>query len=100
MKKSSITPNLPTESVLQSKYSKSNASILQMQPFSDEELKMITIPVLVLIGDHDVINSEKSLLRANEFLSNDKTEIIKNAGHFLSMDQSKDVNEIIVDFLK
>ena len=27
MKKSSITPNLPTESVLQSKYSKSNAAV-------------------------------------------------------------------------
>lgn len=85
---------------LANKYSKSNASFLQMQPFSDDELKMITIPVLVLIGDYDVINSEKSLLRANEFLSNDKTETIKNAGHFLSMDQSNEVNEIIVDFLK
>ena len=82
------------------KYSKSNASFLQMQPFSDDELKKITIPVLILIGDHDVINSEKSLLRANEFLSNIKTETIENAGHFLSMDQSKKANEIIVDFLK
>ena len=84
---------------LANKYSKSNASFLQMQTFSDDELKKITIPVLVLIGDHDVINSEKSLLRSNEFISNDKTETIKNAGHFLSMDQSKEVNKIIVDFL-
>jgi pimeloyl-ACP methyl ester carboxylesterase len=85
---------------LANKYSKSNASFLQMQAFSDDDLKKITIPVLVLIGDHDVINSDKSLLRANELLSNDKTETIKNAGHFLSMDQSKEVNQIIVDFLK
>jgi pimeloyl-ACP methyl ester carboxylesterase len=85
---------------LANKYSKSNTGFLQMQPFSDDDLKKITIPVLVLIGDHDVINSEKSLLRANEFLSNDKTETIKDAGHFLSMDQSKKVNEIIVTFLK
>jgi pimeloyl-ACP methyl ester carboxylesterase len=82
------------------KYAKSNTSFLKMQPFSDDDLKKITIPVLVLIGDHDVINSEKSLLRANEFLSNNKTETIKNAGHFLSMDQSKEVNQIIIDFLK
>jgi pimeloyl-ACP methyl ester carboxylesterase len=85
---------------LANKYSKSNASLLQMRPFSDDELKTITIPVLVLIGDNDVINSEKSLLRANEFLKNSKTETIKNSGHFLSMDQSKEVNRIVIDFLK
>jgi pimeloyl-ACP methyl ester carboxylesterase len=84
---------------LANKYSKSNASFLQMQPFSDDDLKGITIPVLVLIGDHDIINSEKSLLRADEYLSNSKTQTIKNAGHFLSMDQSKEVNNIIVEFL-
>jgi pimeloyl-ACP methyl ester carboxylesterase len=95
-----IDPIYKNQFYLANKYSKSNASLLQMQPFSDDELKMIKIPVLVLIGDHDVINSEKSLLRANEFLSNDKTETIKNAGHFLSIDQSKEVNENIVDFLK
>jgi pimeloyl-ACP methyl ester carboxylesterase len=95
-----IDPIYKKQFYLANKYSKSNTSFLQMQPFSDEDLKKITIPVLVLIGDHDVINSEKSLLRANELLSNDKTETIKNAGHFLSMDQSKEVNEIIVDFLK
>jgi pimeloyl-ACP methyl ester carboxylesterase len=95
-----IDPIYKNQFYLANKYSKSNASFLQMQAFSDDDLKKITIPVLVLIGDHDVINSEKSLLRANEFLSNDKTETIKNAGHFLSMDQSKEVNEIIVAFLK
>lgn len=95
-----INPVYKKQFYLANKYSKSNASILQMQPFSDDELKKIIIPVLVLIGDNDVINSEKSLLRADEFLDNSKTETIKNAGHFLSMDQSKEVNEIILDFLK
>ncbi|WP_264565072.1 alpha/beta fold hydrolase [Flavobacterium sp. N3904] len=85
---------------LANKYSKSNASFLQMRPFSDDELKGITIPVLVLIGGHDVINSEKSLLRANEYISNCKTATIKNSGHFVSMDQSKEVDKMIVDFLK
>jgi pimeloyl-ACP methyl ester carboxylesterase len=85
---------------LANKYAKSNTSFLQMQPFSDEDLKKITIPVLVLIGDHDVINSDESIIRAKKLLSNSKTETIENAGHFLSIDQSEKVNKLIVDFLK
>jgi pimeloyl-ACP methyl ester carboxylesterase len=95
-----INPVYKNQFYLANKYSKSNADLLKMQPFSNAELKGINIPVLVLIGDNDVINSEDSLLRADKFLSNCKTEAIKNAGHFLSMDQSKEVNEIILEFLK
>jgi len=95
-----INPIYKNQFYLANKYSKSNMSLLQMLPFSDEDLKKIKNPVLVLIGDHDVINSEKSLLQANQFLSNCKTKTIKNAGHFLSIDQSSLVNQIIVDFLK
>ena len=82
------------------KYAKSSSSFLQMQPFSEDDLKKITIPVLVVIGDHDIINSENSLIRARKFLLNSKTETIKNAGHFLSIDQSQTVNKMLVDFIK
>ena len=71
-----------------------------MHTFSDDELKSITNPVLVLIGDHDVINSEESLERANKYLIKAKTQIIKDAGHFLSIDQSKIVNDAMIDFLE
>jgi pimeloyl-ACP methyl ester carboxylesterase len=70
-----------------------------MKPFSEEDLKKIKIPVMVLIGDHDVINSEKSLLRAKEYISHAKTETIKNAGHFLSVDQAEEVDKKIIAFL-
>ena len=82
------------------KYAKSNSSFLQMQPFSDEDLKNITIPVLVIIGDHDIINTEKSLLQAKKLLPNCKTETLKNAGHFLSIDHSQITNKLLLDFLK
>jgi len=95
-----ISPEYKSQFYLANKYAKSNTSMLQMQPFSDEDLKSITNPVLVLIGDRDVINSEKSLERAQEFLLKSKTKIIKDAGHFLSIDQSKEVNETIISFLK
>ncbi|WP_241910390.1 alpha/beta fold hydrolase [Pseudotamlana carrageenivorans] len=85
---------------LANKYAKSNTSLLQMQPFSDDELKSISTPVLVLIGDKDVINSEESIEKAKTNLKNSTTKIIKEAGHFLSIDQSETVNKTIASFLK
>ncbi|WJS96881.1 alpha/beta hydrolase [Flavobacterium johnsoniae] len=84
---------------LANKYAKSNSSMLKMMPFSDKELESIQNPVLVLIGDTDVINSEESLERAKKYLSNSKTKTIKDAGHFLTIDQPKTVNDAVINFL-
>ncbi|OBQ54691.1 alpha/beta hydrolase [Tamlana sp. s12] len=84
---------------LANKYAKSNTSLLQMQPFSEDELKSISNPVLVLIGDQDVINSEEALEKAKDNLENSTTRVIKDAGHFLSIDQSEIVNKTITEFL-
>lgn len=84
---------------LANKFAKSNTSMLQMTPFSKDDLKNLNIPVLVLIGDHDVINSKDSLKKAKEFLPKSQAEEVENAGHFLTIDQSKVVNKKIIDFL-
>ena len=84
---------------LANKYAKSNSSMLKMMPFSDKELESIQNPVLVLIGDKDVINSEESLERAKKHLSKNETRIIKDAGHFLTIDQPKIVNDAVINFL-
>jgi len=76
-----------------------NKIILQMRPYSDGELKSLTMPVLLLIGDHDIINNEKSIERAQKVLPHAYTGIVKNAGHFLSIDQSEKVNTKMLDFL-
>jgi pimeloyl-ACP methyl ester carboxylesterase len=78
---------------------KKSLFMLQMIPFSENELKTLTMPVLVLIGDHDIINKEKSIEQAKELLPYCETGIIKNAGHFLSIDQSETVNARILEFL-
>ncbi len=82
------------------KYTKSSSSFLQLQPFSNNDLKKITIPVLVLIGDNDVINSEESLKNAKEYIPNCKTVIVKSAGHFLSIDQANTVNKLTLNFIE
>ncbi len=95
-----INPIYKKQFFLANKFARSNSSFLQMQPYSEDDLKKITIPVLVLIGDHDIVNSEESLVLAKKYISNSKTEMIKNAGHFLTIDQSQTVNKLLVDFLK
>ncbi|KAF2516568.1 alpha/beta fold hydrolase [Flavobacterium foetidum] len=94
-----ISPIYKRQFYLANKYAKSNSSMLKMTPFSDKELQMIQNPVLVVIGDKDVINSEESLERAKKYLARCKTKIIKDAGHFLTIDQSKITNDAVINFL-
>lgn len=88
------------QSYLAYKYAKIGSNFWKMQPFSEEELKKIKIPVLVLTGDKDIINSETGHKRAKKMLSDYRGEIIPNAGHFITVDQTEIVNKKIVEFLK
>ena len=94
-----INPIYKKQFYLANKYAKSNSNMLRMMPFSDDELKSVKNPVLVLIGDHDIINSDESLVRAKEFLPDCETQKIKDAGHFLTIDQAKITNDAILNFL-
>lgn len=76
-----------------------NKFIANMKPFSNHELKSLQMPILVLIGDDDMINDKKTVVIAN-MLPKGKGEVIQNAGHFLSIDQAKTVNKKMLDFLK
>jgi pimeloyl-ACP methyl ester carboxylesterase len=76
-----------------------NKCILQMTPFSNAQLRSLRIPVLVLIGDNDIINNHTSLAMAEKEIANVQTGTIKNAGHFLSFDQPEIVNSRVLAFL-
>lgn len=68
--------------------------------FSDEELRKIQAPVLLLIGDHEVIyKPEDAIQRATRLLPNLKTGIIPNANHIAEYTASDIVNEMILEFL-
>ena|SRR6218665_2422225 len=73
--------------------------IAQMTPFSEKELESVSVPVLVLIGDTDIINGEKSLKRAKKHIPGVETDEIKHAGHFLTFDQPEVVDKKVLDFL-
>lgn len=77
-----------------------DANVIKMQPFFGKELKSLKMPILVLIGDRDIINGEVNLARAKRLCTNIDTGTISNAGHFLSMDQSDVVDNRVIEFLK
>jgi len=68
--------------------------------YTDEELKQIEMPTLLLIGAGEKIyNPKKAIERARRLMPNLTDEIILNAGHTLNMDQPEVINTRILQFL-
>lgn len=72
--------------------------VTSMQPFSDEQLTQLLMPVMVLVGEQDIINSEQSLQRAKDLLPCAVTDLIADSGHFLSSDNSALINQKLQQF--
>lgn len=84
---------------LGTKNTKTSTDMLQMKPFSEEELKSLKLPVMVLVGDNDLFNKPEIAAKASELLPSSKTGIISNAGHFLTIDQQKQIDNMVLEFL-
>ena len=68
--------------------------------FTDDELKQIDLPVLLLIGAKEKIyDPRKAMERAQRCLPDLTAEIIPEAGHLLIMDQPEFINTRILKFL-
>jgi pimeloyl-ACP methyl ester carboxylesterase len=68
--------------------------------FRDEELRKIRTPVLLLIGDHEVIyKPERAIERATRLVAGLRAEIVPNANHIAEFTAPDFVNKQIMDFL-
>jgi len=68
--------------------------------YTDEELKQIELPVLLLIGAGEKIyNPKKAIGRAQRLMPDLTAEIIPNVGHTLNMEQPETINARILKFL-
>ena len=68
--------------------------------YTDEELKRIELPTLLLIGAEDKIyNPKKAIDRAQRLMPDLTAEIIPNVGHTLNMEQPETINARILKFL-
>lgn len=69
--------------------------------FSDDELRMLHLPTLLLIGNHEVIyDPNQALNRAVRLIPGIRAELIPDAGHLLIMEQAETVNRRVVEFLE
>ena len=89
----SSTPNAPTDpgvnliavSMLSSRLRRGTPPSV----FTDDELRRITTPVTVLIGERDVIyrsGPQAALARAQKFIPNVRTHMLPGANHILTLD--------------
>ncbi len=68
--------------------------------FSDDELKAIAAPVLLVFGEHEVcVDYGHVLDRARSCIRNLETQIVAGAGHALQGEKPEAVNKLIADFL-
>jgi pimeloyl-ACP methyl ester carboxylesterase len=68
--------------------------------FSDEELRKIHTPTLLLVGDHEVIyNRQRVIQRATSLVHGLKAEIVPNANHNAEYTAPDIVNKKILNFL-
>jgi len=72
-----------------------------MRPvFTDEELWQITAPILLLIGDHEIMyEPKKALDRATSLIPDIQAELIPNASHMLNKDQPELVGKKVLELL-
>jgi pimeloyl-ACP methyl ester carboxylesterase len=69
--------------------------------FTDAELRQISIPTLLLIGEHEVVYQPKQVLeRAWRLIPHVEAELIAGGGHLFPVDQADATNARILEFLK
>jgi len=66
--------------------------------FTDPELRSLAMPVLLLIGERDIINNEGAIERGKALVPDFRGEVIPEACHILSMDQPAKVDARLIDF--
>jgi pimeloyl-ACP methyl ester carboxylesterase len=67
--------------------------------FSDQELRQIRTPTLLLIGDHEVVyKPEQAIQRATHLVPGLKAEIVPNANHLAQYTAAQVVNNKILTF--
>jgi pimeloyl-ACP methyl ester carboxylesterase len=69
--------------------------------FSNDELRAMRVPTLLLIGDHEVIsNPAKALARARRLIPDFRGDLVPRSSHDMCSSQHRIVDARVLDFLK
>jgi pimeloyl-ACP methyl ester carboxylesterase len=70
-------------------------------PLSDEELRAMHVPTLLLMGDHEVLyDATTALARARRLIPHFQGELVSGCSHDMVFNQHEIVDARILDFLK
>ncbi|MFD2602088.1 alpha/beta fold hydrolase [Flavobacterium suzhouense] len=94
-----VDSKLKNQMYLGNKYSRTKLDLLSMTPFNDDEFKSLDLPVLVLVGDHDILNSIEIVKIAGDKIPEAQGAVVESAGHFLTIDRTEDVDKRVLEFL-
>lgn len=67
--------------------------------FSLEQLASITVPILILDGDHDEAIYTEHTIEMAGLIPNSELNLITNTGHFAMWEMPVEFNQIILDYL-
>lgn len=101
-----LTPsNLPVHEYLVEEraivYKTFRQSLMKPPMFTDDELRQISAPTLLLYGEQDVVYDMNAIRkRAAHLPANFQIDVIPNAGHVLDYDQPGAVSARIVKFIR
>jgi pimeloyl-ACP methyl ester carboxylesterase len=72
--------------------------MLQHPHIDPQQLEKVTVPTLVISGEHDIIKDEHSALIADS-LPNARRVIIAGASHFVMKDAPEEFDRVVLEFL-
>lgn len=79
---------------------KSKTSGVMPITFTDEELRNLSMPILMLVGEQEIVNDSKAAIQRGQALIPEfEAQVIPNARHMLPFDQPQLVCEHILQFL-
>jgi pimeloyl-ACP methyl ester carboxylesterase len=71
------------------------------QPYSDEELRSISTPVLLLVGDEETtFKPQLAVNRARRHIPHIETDVLPGIGHLIAIEAAEEVNQRILRFLE
>ena len=69
-------------------------------PFSDSELRAVRVPILLLEGEHERINSpQRTVARARALVADVQAELVPGVGHLMSEERPDLVNRRVREFM-
>ena len=73
---------------------------LATRPDSTPLLKSITVPTLVIVGEHDAITKPEEMARMAAAIPQAEFVTIADAGHMAPLERPEAVNAVLSKFLK